>query len=123
MPGVNTRVGAVLLCSFMFLLLATQVEAQRTTGDPLGVVRDGSGAILPGVTVSVTGPNIPRPQTTTTSESGSYRLTNLPPGTYVLTFELSGFRTVRLEGLRVSVGGRSSRTWGSRSVSSRRRSV
>ena len=79
--------------------------AQRTTGDLLGVVRDSSGAILPGVSVSVTGPNIPRAQTAVTSENGSYRIGNLPPGTYTLTFELSGFKTVVLQGLRVNVGG------------------
>ena len=104
MPIVNTRVGVVLLCSFMLLLLATRLEAQRTTGDLLGVVRDASERPA-GRHVSVVGPNIPGPQTTITSENGTYRLGNLPPGTYVLTFELSGFRTVRLEGLRVSVGG------------------
>jgi hypothetical protein len=80
------------------------VSAQRTTGELLGVVRDPSGAVLPGVTVSVRGANIAGAQTTTTSESGSYRLGNLPPGTYELTFELSGFRTIVLQGLRINVG-------------------
>ena len=61
--------------------------------------------MLPGVTVSVTGPNIPRAQTTTTSDSGTYRITNLPPGTYDVTFELSGFRSIALRGIRISVGG------------------
>ena len=102
MPTVNPRVRAVLLCALVFL--TTNLHAQRTTGDLLGVVKDSSGAILPGVTVSVTGPNIPRAQTTVTSENGSYRITNLPPGTYTLTFELSGFKTVSMQGLRVSVG-------------------
>ena len=103
MPNVNRRVGFVLLCALV--LLAIDLSAQRTTGDLLGVVRDSSGAVLPGVTVSVTGPNIPRAQTTITSETGGYRLANLPPGTYVLKFELAGFRTVVLEDLRVNVGG------------------
>lgn len=89
------------------VLLITPAYAQRTTGDLLGIVKDASGAILPGVTVTATGPNIARPQTTTSTESGSYRITNLPPGTYSLTFELPGFRTVVLEGLRVTVGGSS----------------
>jgi hypothetical protein len=102
MPDLSPRARAVLLCALM--LLTTRVHAQRTTGDLLGVVRDSSGAVLPGVTVSVTGPNIPRAQTTITSENGSYRIANLPPGTYALTFELSGFRTSVLEGLRVNVG-------------------
>ena len=102
MAMVNPRVRAVLLC--VLVVLTTSVHAQRTTGDLIGVVKDSSGAVLPGVTVSVTGPNIPRAQTTTTTENGSYRVANLPPGTYTLTFELSGFKTVALQGLRVSVG-------------------
>jgi hypothetical protein len=102
MPDVNRRVRAVLFCAV--LLLTNHVYAQRTTGDLLGVVRDSSGAVLPGVTVSVTGPNIPRAQTTITAENGSYRVGNLPPGTYTLTLELSGFRTAVLQGLRVNVG-------------------
>src|SRR6185369_8234770 len=102
MPTAHPRLRAVAVCAL--LLLAPLVHAQRTTGDLLGVVRDSSGAVLPGVTVSVSGPNIPRAQTTITSETGSYRLANLPPGTYALTFELSGFRTSVLQGLRVSVG-------------------
>jgi hypothetical protein len=103
MSNLNSRVRAVLLCAL--LILTTTLYAQRTTGDLLGVVKDSSGAVLPGVTVSATGPNIARAQTTITSETGSYRIANLPPGTYTLTFELSGFRTVALQGLRVSVGG------------------
>ena len=79
--------------------------AQRTTGDLLGVVRDASGAVLPGVSVSVTGPNIVGAQTTTTTENGSYRIGNLPPGTYTVTYELSGFKTIVMQGLRVAVGG------------------
>jgi hypothetical protein len=103
MPYVNSRGRATLV--FALLILTTSVHAQRTTGDLLGVVKDSSGAVLPGVTVSVTGPNIPRAQTTITTENGSYRVTNLPPGTYTVTFELTGFRTIALQGLRVNVGG------------------
>ena len=102
MPKGSPRLRAVVLCALV--LLTTHVYAQRTTGDLLGVVKDSSGAVLPGATVSVTGPNIPRAQTAVTSENGSYRLANLPPGTYTLTFELSGFKTAVLRELRVNVG-------------------
>jgi len=103
MPSVNPRVRAIFLC--VLVLLTTSVYAQRTTGDLIGVVRDASGGILPGVSVSVTGPNIPRAQTAVTSENGTYRIGNLPPGTYTLTVELSGFRTAVMQGLVVNVGG------------------
>jgi hypothetical protein len=103
MPNVIRRAGAVLLCALVFVT-ATLLGAQRTTGDFVGVVRDSSGALLPGVTVTVTGANIARAQTTTTTENGSYRIPNLPPGVYTITYELSGFRTVVVEGLRINVG-------------------
>jgi hypothetical protein len=103
MTNPNSRIRALLFCAL--LLLTTNLHAQRTTGELLGVVKDSSGAVLPGVAVSVTGPNIAGAQTATTSETGSYRIANLPPGTYDLSFELSGFKTVKLHGLRVSVGG------------------
>src|SRR5262245_62854527 len=98
----NPRLHTLGLCAFM--LLMTHLHAQRTTGDMIGVVRDSSAAVLPGVTVSVTGPNIAGAQTTVTTETGSYRIANLPPGTYAITFELAGFRSVTLQGLRVSLG-------------------
>ena len=101
MARATHRIGAAIL---YILLLATSVYAQRTTGEILGVVKDASGALLPGVTVSVRGQNIAGAQTTTTSANGSYRVGNLPPGTYDLTFELSGFRSVVLQGLRVNIG-------------------
>jgi hypothetical protein len=94
-----------LLAFALVLLATTYLHAQRTTGDMIGVVKDSSGAVLPGVTVSVTGPNIPRAQTAVTSETGSYRIANLPPGIYTVSFELAGFKGVTLQGLRVNVGG------------------
>ena len=103
MTRVSGRIGAATLC--VFLLLMGSAGAQRTTGDLSGVVKDATGSMLPGVTVSVTGPNIPRAQTTVTTEGGTYRITNLPPGTYDVTFELAGFRTIALRGIRISVGG------------------
>jgi hypothetical protein len=102
MPKVSFCNRVLLLCGLV--LLSTHAYAQRTTGDMLGVVKDSSGAVLPGVTISVSGPNIPRAQTTVTSENGSYRIPNLPPGIYSLTFELPGFRTVVLQGLQVNLG-------------------
>src|SRR5881296_2854024 len=101
MAEVKLRIPAVLF----FVLMATHVYAQRTTGDLIGVVKDSSGAVLPGVTISVTGPNIPRAQTTVSSENGSYRIGNLPPGTYSVSYELSGFKAITLQGIRVAVGG------------------
>jgi hypothetical protein len=85
------------------LLLPGVVFAQATVA---GVVRDASGAVLPGVTVEAASPVlIEKTRTTTTDGSGQYRITELPPGTYALTFSLSGFTTVKREAVPVSGSG------------------
>src|SRR6476469_8840240 len=71
-----------------------------------GTVRDASGAVLPGVTVEASSPIlIEKSRNATTDGSGQYRFTNLPPGTYTLAFTLSGFTTVKREGVAVSGSG------------------
>jgi hypothetical protein len=105
MRDVTTCIGVVRFWVPMLLVFASAGEAQRTTGDLLGVVRDASGAILPGVTVTISGPRIAGTQSATTSENGTYRIPNLPPGTYTVKVELSGFKSVVLEGIRINLGG------------------
>src|SRR5688572_11913546 len=78
--------------------------AQRTTGSITGVVKDTTGAALPGVTVGVSGPNIVGTQTAVTNEEGLYRFLGLPPGEYQLSFSLTGFKGLTRTNLRVSVG-------------------
>jgi hypothetical protein len=87
------------------LLYSPPLWAQRTTGSITGVVKDATGAALPGVTVSVSGPNIVGTQTAVTNENGLYRFLNLPPGEYQLGFSLAGFKGLTRRALRVSVGG------------------
>src|SRR5437867_2138698 len=95
---------APALLATLLLVFATPLFAQRTTGIISGVAKDASGAILPGVAVTVSGENIVGSQSTITNEQGYYRFVNLPPGEYVVRFTLSGFRTLALSGLRVGVG-------------------
>jgi len=71
-----------------------------------GVVRDASGGVLPGVTVEAASPAlIEKVRTTVTDGTGQYRLTDLRPGTYDVTFTLTGFAVVRREALEVSGAG------------------
>src|SRR4051812_37099420 len=71
-----------------------------------GTVKDASGGVLPGVTVEVSSPAlIEKSRTTTSDGSGQYRITELPPGTYSVTFALSGFSTVKRDALDVSGSG------------------
>src|SRR4030095_12893109 len=72
---------------------AALAGAQVPTGTISGRVTDSSGGVLPGVTVTATSPNLQGPRVIVTSSFGDYVIPLLPPGTYTLTFELSGFQT------------------------------
>jgi hypothetical protein len=95
---------------FILLLGALTAEAQVLPGTMIGVVRDDSGAVLPGATITVTSPALPGgPITVVTGTQGEYRVTGLPPGTYTLTISLQGFSTYKESDLRVTVGGTTER--------------
>jgi hypothetical protein len=94
----------VLLCLFAGAG-APSLFAQRVTGQIVGTVTDDTGAALPGVTVTLKGPAVVGVQTSVANERGFYRFAALPPGTYMLSFVLSGFGTVNREGVRAPVGG------------------
>jgi len=85
------------------LLLATPAFSQ---GALAGIVKDSSGAILPGVTVEASSPAlIEKSRTVVTDGTGQYRIVDLKPGTYVVTFTLSGFTTFKREGVELSGAG------------------
>src|SRR5688572_18953969 len=74
-------------------LCAVSAAAQSTTGTISGRVVDTQGLSVPGVTVAAVSPNLQGARETVTSENGDYILTLLPPGTYMLSFELAGFQS------------------------------
>ncbi|MGH9204347.1 MAG: carboxypeptidase-like regulatory domain-containing protein, partial [Vicinamibacterales bacterium] len=81
------------------LLISTTASAQIGSGIS-GVVRDASGAVMPGVTVEAASPVlIEGSRSTITDSSGQYQIIDLRPGSYTVTFTLTGFRTVRREGI------------------------
>jgi outer membrane receptor protein involved in Fe transport len=84
---------ALVLLTLLHLCGGT-ARGQSTTGTIRGHVNDAQGLALPGVTVSVTSPNLQGVRTAVTAENGDYVLTVLPSGTYTVTFELSGFQRV-----------------------------
>ena len=101
--------GVVIVMLFVFSGgLAGRASAQgggaSTTGTIQGRVVDASGAVLPGVTVTAASPSMIGTQSQVTTENGSYRFPAVSPGMYALTFELSGFRTVKREGIQVALG-------------------
>jgi len=98
------RLGVRTLLVLVCLASAHSVAwAQATIA---GAVRDSSGAILPGVTVEAASPElIEKVRTTVTDGAGRYRIENLRPGSYTVTFTLPGFATVRRDGLIVGGSG------------------
>ena len=91
----------VVLAGVIALLFASpgRLLAQQE-GGIVGAVTDPSGAILPGVTVTATSPALQLPSVTAVTDArGEYRLTPLPIGTYAVEFTLSGFQSVRREGI------------------------
>ena len=90
----------VFLCMAAVVLLVLPVVAYSQTSQSAlaGVVRDTTGGVLPGVTVEAASPAlIERVRAVTTDSSGVYRIVDLRPGIYTITFTLPGFNTVRVE--------------------------
>lgn len=99
------RVLALTVGLAALLAASSPALAQRITGTLFGSVKDDSGAVLPGVTVTLRGEAVVGVQSSVTNEHGLYRFTALPPGLYDVTFVLSGFGTLNRKGIQVSVGG------------------
>jgi len=76
-----------------------------TTGTIAGIVRDPSGAVLPGVTVEATSPAlIEKVRAAVTDQQGNYKIVDLRPGIYTVSFTLPGFAALKRETLEVTTG-------------------
>ena len=80
------------------------LQAQVYTGAIWGRVTDSTGGVLPGVSVILSSDRLIQKETATTSENGTFRFAELPIGTYQVTFELAGFRTLIRQGVVVDAG-------------------
>src|SRR5712692_7097328 len=96
------RLMRILQTAGMLLGVALIVEAQEITGSITGVVTDTSGAVMPGVRVTVTNTGTNVSKTVTTGPSGAYRVPFLFFGTYRVSGELQGFKTTRVDEVRLS---------------------
>ncbi len=84
------------------LVTATVASAQTGASGIAGVARDASGAILPGVTVEASSPAlIEKIRTVVSDGEGQFKIVDLRPGTYTVTFTLVGFSTVKREGIEL----------------------
>jgi len=103
----HQRIGLAIAVVCGLLTAATafaQGGGASTTGSINGKVADSSGAVLPGVTVTASSPSLMGVQTSVTNAEGLYRFPALPPGTYQLSFELSGFNTLKRESIQLALG-------------------
>src|SRR5438309_1783037 len=99
MPGrISTWVGVLCLS-----LLPSLALAQGTSSNIAGVVKDTSGGVIPGVTVEAASPAlIEKVRTVVTDGQGAYRIVDLRPGTYSVTFSLAGFNTFKRDSIELT---------------------
>lgn len=98
--------GSLKLMLFVALLAvcAPLASAQEVTGSIRGTVKDSTGAIVQGATVTVSSPSLVRPIEVTTDEAGAYLFGRLPSGVYTISASQSGFSTVKQDNINVQLG-------------------
>jgi len=101
---MRSRAAGVVVLLIVTLLAASSVYAQITQGRLSGTVSDAQGAVLPGVTVTVTSPALIGVQSTVTQADGRFLFPALPSGTYRLVFDLAGFQKLTRENVQVVLG-------------------
>jgi hypothetical protein len=94
------RLLAVLIC----VVVCVPAEAQEQRGSIEGIVRDSSGAVLPGVVIEARSPSMAGVQSTVTDAGGEYRFPALPPGRYEIKATLQGFQPAGSAGVRLELG-------------------
>src|SRR5439155_25834061 len=93
------RIAAALILALVPAMAVAQ------TGSIAGVVKDTTGAVLPGVTVEASSPAlIEGMRSATTDDKGQYKIVDLRPGVYSVTVPLAGFKTVKREGMELTLG-------------------
>ncbi|MGI8789005.1 MAG: TonB-dependent receptor domain-containing protein [Pyrinomonadaceae bacterium] len=107
---MKTILRVLTVVVFSFGLMLSSVFAQTSsTGTIEGNVTDSTGAVVPGVTVVVSGTNLIRPQSATTGDNGQYRVANLPPGKYSVIIESAkGFAKYEANDVEVNLSKSSS---------------
>jgi len=98
------RLALLLLAATLVSSPALHAQSQAINGTIEGVVRDGTGAVLPGASVSVSNLDTGQQRTVTTNTDGGYRAVLLSLGTYRVKAEMQGFKTIERTGVTLSAG-------------------
>src|SRR5262245_32201965 len=101
---MGSHVGAVILVACLTPGAAAAQTVSATMGALDGHVTDNTTAVLPGVTVTLSGPAMMGTRVVTTNDEGAYRLAAVPPGIYTVLFELDGFAPLKRTEIRVDLG-------------------
>jgi hypothetical protein len=102
---MKTPIATAVIGLVLGLVVLAPRAAQAQAGASLtGAVKDSSGALVPGALVTVRNSATAEVRTAVSTDEGVYRVTNLPRGTYEVTAELQGFRTVTQSGVLLTVG-------------------
>src|SRR5499427_9136811 len=101
----GARRGTLLALAFVAASVAADAQTVSLTAGAInGTVTDATKAVLPGVTVTLSGPAVMGTPTAVTDQNGFFRLPNVAPGDYKLTFGLSGFGTITRENIHIGLG-------------------
>src|SRR5687767_6890131 len=98
------RVFRIAMMATVLSVVMTGAASAQATGSIFGKVTDASGGVLPGVTVTVSGPALLAPLVGVTQESGAYQFPIVPVGTFSVKFELTGFKTVTRNNIVIVTG-------------------
>ena len=109
MPRCNSRLGRRWALGALFVVsmlgFAPTASAQFDRGTISGTIKDASGAVVPGVTVTATSVQTQTPTVAVTDATGFYTFPNLRPGQYAVNAELEGFKKVVRENVQLDAGG------------------
>jgi hypothetical protein len=109
----------VVACALAAIAISGTAIAQTVTGEIRGTVRDSSGGVLPGVTVTAINVNTGLKRSEVTNAAGGYVFPSLPLGPYTISAELEGFNRTERSGFDLVAGGRL--TWHRRAGGDRHR--
>ena len=95
-----------LAVMLIVLSFSTDLRAQKATAELVGTVRDPAGGVLVGAAIKLTDIDTGIARSATTNNEGTYTLSSIPPGRYMLEVEIAGFKRKKLEGIVLQVNQR-----------------
>src|SRR5262245_2137273 len=91
----------VLFCALVLLSVAWSLQAQSITGTILGTVKDSSGAVVPGASITLTNEETGVATSAVSDERGDFGIPNVGPGSYTVKAEMSGFKPALVKSVRL----------------------